>query len=69
MSLALGIHTKHTGMSLLGPDIYIEDGQAIKPADIVSATRVGVAYALDDALRPYRFYIRGNKYVSKGKGL
>jgi DNA-3-methyladenine glycosylase len=35
----------------------------------VAATRVGVAYAADDALRPYRFYVRGNKYVSKGKGL
>lgn len=70
MSMALGIDTMHTGLSLQGQSIYIEDrGIKIKSKDIVAATRVGVAYALDDALRPYRFYIMGNAYVSKGKGL
>ena len=70
MSMALGIHTRHTGLSLQGPEIYIEDrGIKISKKDIVAATRVGVAYAMDDALRPYRFYIKGNPYVSKGKGL
>jgi DNA-3-methyladenine glycosylase len=70
MSKALGISTQHTGILLQGNDIYIEDrGIKISPKDIVAATRVGVAYAMDDALRPYRFYIKGNPYVSKGKGL
>lgn len=69
MSVALGIHTWHTGLSLSGDEIYVAEGIKVKPSDIVAATRVGVAYAMDDALRPYRFYIRGNKYVSKGKGL
>ncbi len=69
MSMALGIHTSQTGASLQGPDIRIEDrGIKVPNKDIVAATRVGVAYALDDALRPYRFFIKGNKYVSKGKG-
>jgi DNA-3-methyladenine glycosylase len=70
MSMALGIHTQHTGLPLAGPEIFIEDiGHKIKTADIVEATRVGVAYAADHALWPYRFYIKGNKYVSKGRGL
>lgn len=69
MSEALGIRTHHTGLSLQGPDIFIDEGIKIKDRDIVAATRVGVAYALDDALRPYRFYIRDNRFVSKGKGL
>jgi DNA-3-methyladenine glycosylase len=70
MSMALGIHRSHTGISLQGPEIYIEDrGIKISKKDIVAATRVGVAYAMDDALRPYRFCIGGNPYVSKGKGL
>lgn len=70
MSMALGIHTTHTGVSLQGPQIYIEDrGIKINSKDIVAATRVGVAYAADDALRPYRFYIKDNPFVSKGKGL
>ena len=70
MSMALGIHTHHSGVSLQGPEIFIEDtGIKIAKKDIVAATRVGVAYAMDDALRPYRFYVKGNAYVSKGRGL
>ena len=70
MSMALGIHTSQTGKSLLSNEIYIEDrGFRIPSKDIVTSTRVGVAYAQDDAYLPYRFSIRGNKYVSKGKGL
>ncbi len=70
MSSALGIETIHSGTALKGPSIYIEDrGIKISSKQIVAATRVGVAYAMDDALRPYRFYIEGNKWVSKGKGL
>ena len=70
MSMALGIHTRFSGHSLQGPEIYIEDrGIKFTAKDIVTATRVGVAYAAEDALLPYRFYLKGNKYVSKGKGL
>ena len=70
MSEALGIHFSHSGLSLRGPGITIEDnGIKIKSKDIISATRVGVAYAQEDAMLPYRFYIRDNKFVSKAKGL
>lgn len=70
MSMALGINTRHTGIPLNGGDIYVEDrGIKINNKNILATTRVGVAYAMDDALRPYRFYIKGNPYVSKGKGL
>jgi DNA-3-methyladenine glycosylase len=70
MSMALGINTLHTGIPLQGPEVFIEDrGIKVNDRDIVAATRVGVAYAMDDALRSYRFYVKGNPYVSKGKGL
>lgn len=70
LSMALGIHTRHSGSGLQGPEIYIEDrGLKVSPKDIVASTRVGVAYAAEDALLPYRFSIKGNRYVSKGKGL
>ena len=70
MSMALGIHTLHTGVSLQGPEIVIEDrGIKVNSKDIVASTRVGVAYAMDDALRPYRLHLKDNPYVSKGKGL
>lgn len=70
LSEALGITSIHSGESLLGKTISIEDRKVIiEPNSIVSSTRVGVAYAAEDALLPYRFYLSGNRYVSKGKGL
>lgn len=70
MSMALGIHTRHTGLSLQGPEITIEDRDIkVHPTDIIATPRIGVAYALEDAFLPYRFFLQGNKFVSKGKYL
>ncbi len=69
LSRALGISTALTGESLLGDRIWIEDSPAVPGKDIVAGSRVGVAYAMEDAYLPYRFSIRGSKWVSKGKGL
>ena len=65
VSKALGIHTRHTGFSLTGDDIYIaDDGPAPSLSEIVESARIGVDYAAEDALLPYRFYLKGNPYVS-----
>lgn len=70
MSQALGITTAMTGMSLSGPEVWLEDGpKSIAAKNIVAGTRVGIAYAGADALLPYRFSIRHNPWVSKAKGL
>lgn len=70
LSAALGIRTIHSGVSLNGDRISIHDmGTNISPSQIVAATRIGVAYAGADALLPYRFYIAGNRFVSKAKRL
>lgn len=70
LSMALGILTADTGKMLTVGDIWIEDrGIQIDSDQIIADTRVGVAYAEDDALLPYRFSIAGNRYVSKAKGL
>jgi DNA-3-methyladenine glycosylase len=70
LSMALGIYTKHTGLPLLGDEVWIEDrGIKLKKDQIIAGTRVGVSYAQEDAYLPYRFWIKDNKYVSKGKGL
>ncbi len=72
LSQSLGIKTAHSDVSLLDNKgiIFIEDRSVnINKEQIVANTRVGVAYAQDDAYLPYRFFIKGNKYVSKGKGL
>jgi len=70
LTIAMGITRALTGHSLQGPELWIEDrGIRVPETDIVAGTRVGVAYAQEDAFLPYRFSIRGNSYVSRGKGL
>ena len=58
LAKALGITTGHTGVSLLGNRIWIED-ESIRISDdmITIGPRVGVDYAGEDAARPYRFLI------------
>jgi DNA-3-methyladenine glycosylase len=59
LAQALGITTKVTGESLLNGRIWIEDhGIAARPDLVTQGPRVGVDYAGDDALRPYRFALR-----------
>jgi DNA-3-methyladenine glycosylase len=56
LARALGITTRDTGVSLAGSRIWIEDHGFDVAVDTVSVgPRVGVDYAGDDALRPYRF--------------
>ena len=58
VSRLLGIHYSHSGLSLLGDEIWIEDrGVKIKEDQIISGPRIGVDYAGSDALMPYRFRI------------
>jgi len=68
VSKALGIHTSHTGISLLGDTIFIaSDGVRITPSRIVATPRIGVGYAAEDALLSYRFYVKDSPYVSGKK--
>jgi DNA-3-methyladenine glycosylase len=68
MAQALGINVKHSGMDLCGDEIWLEDHEiSIPDADILASSRVGVAYAGDDAGLPYRFRIRNNPWTSPAK--
>lgn len=65
---ALGFFTRHTGLSLLGDELFIaDDGFRVKKADILATPRIGVDYAGDDAALPYRFIMQDNPYVSGKK--
>lgn len=68
VSKALGIVTTHTGINLLDDMLFIaDDGFKVKKKDILATPRIGVDYAGEDALLPYRFILKGNIYVSGGK--
>ncbi len=62
---ALGIFKSHSGKYLLDDEIYIlKDNFDVKNCQIGISKRIGVESAGSDSLLPYRFYIKGNKYVS-----
>jgi DNA-3-methyladenine glycosylase len=58
VSKLLGIHFSHSGESLTGNKIWLEDrGLKILSEKVMIGKRVGVDYAQEDALLPYRFRI------------
>ncbi len=62
---ALGIFKHHSGLHLLDDEVYLLDDEfTLEEHQIGTSGRIGVASAGADALLPYRFYVRGNKYVS-----
>ena len=68
VSKALGIFTKHSGMSLLQEELFIADDGYKKSRGVLIATpRIGVDYAREDALLPYRYILKDNLYVSGKK--
>ncbi|MGZ8552210.1 MAG: DNA-3-methyladenine glycosylase [Chitinophagaceae bacterium] len=65
VSKALGIHTSDSGTMLTGREIFLaDDGFVYSRKEILTSPRIGVDYAGNDALLPYRFYVKGNPYVS-----
>jgi DNA-3-methyladenine glycosylase len=68
LSKAMGITNELYGADLSGNYIWIaDDGLKLNPTQIVQTSRIGVEYAEEDALKPWRFYIDGNAFVSRIK--
>jgi DNA-3-methyladenine glycosylase len=66
LTKAMGIDRAFNGESLIGKKIWIEDrGFTISLQDIQISKRIGIDYAGEDALLPWRFSIKGNEWVSK----
>ncbi len=62
---AFGIGRKENGTDLCGNDIWIAVGTSAKPSyRIARSSRVGIARAVD---HPWRFFLRGNRFVSASK--
>ena len=62
---AMGIAKTHAGIFLNSDKIFIaDDGFVVTNNAIAVSKRIGIDSAGIDALLPYRFYIRGNKFVS-----
>ena len=68
LSKALGITTKLNNELITGDRVWIEEGDnKMRSKDIVSSQRIGVAYAKEDALLPYRFILNLENVLFKPK--
>lgn len=80
LTKALGINLAHKGLDITGRTIYLEDRgdpfdrtqghsersrKSDKIEEVVETTRVGIDYAGEYAKKPWRFFIKGNTFVSK----
>lgn len=66
VSRALGLYTHHTNTPLTSKELFLANDPTftITPKQIHASPRIGVAYAAEDALLPYRYYLVGNPHVS-----
>ncbi len=62
---AFGLDRGHTGQDVSAPPLYVARGRRVPDARVESGPRVGVDYAGEDAHLAYRFFIRGDPFVSR----
>src|SRR5260370_41761212 len=63
---ALGISRSLDGADLLGHRVWLEKGRREgRASQIAAGPRVGIEYARERADKPWRFWIKGNPYVSR----
>jgi DNA-3-methyladenine glycosylase len=66
LCLSLKITKELYGVDLCGDTIWISPGPQKVDDQLIAATkRIGIAYAEEDMEKDWRFYLRGNPYISK----
>lgn len=59
----LNIDRRLSGKNIFGKELYIEDNKDDN-FEIIEDKRINIDYAEEDKDKPWRFYIKNNKYVS-----
>jgi DNA-3-methyladenine glycosylase len=66
LTRALGITLQHNGRSILhDQELWIEPHKISNSNEIAVSPRIGVDYAQEDAMLPWRFFLRNSPWVSK----
>jgi len=65
LCIAFGITRDLNGEDLLGDRIWVEGHRDLKKNEIASGPRVGIDYAEEFVDEPWRFWVKGNEFVSK----
>lgn len=64
LCMAMGITKAQNKLDVTTLPLYIKNAPSVASEEIVETTRVGVDYAGEWKSTPWRFYIKGNRYVS-----
>ena len=67
LCLAMGIDRQLDNADLLGNRVWIEEFETIPRSKIARGPRIGIDYAEEWIDKPWRFWIKGNEFVSKKK--
>ncbi len=65
LAIAMGIDRLLNGADLLGDRCWLENYHTVINDEMASGPRIGIDYAGADALKPWRFWLRDNIFVSK----
>ena len=65
LCIAFGIDRTFNGADLLGDKIRLEEGAEINNREITVTKRIGIDYAEEFAEKPWRFYLKGNEFISR----
>ena len=65
LCIALGIDRGLDKADLLGDRVWIESGISISPREIARGPRIGIDYAEKWVMKPWRFWIKDNPFVSR----
>jgi DNA-3-methyladenine glycosylase len=66
LCIAMGIDRRLDGEDLLGNKVWIEEGIDVLRSRIVKGPRIGIDYAEEWVEKPWRFWIKDNRFVSRG---
>jgi DNA-3-methyladenine glycosylase len=66
LCIALEIDRKLDNADLLGNRVWIEVGEKIARSQIISGPRIGIDYAEEWIDKPWRFWLKENRHVSRG---
>ena len=64
LCMAMGITKKQNKLDVTYPPLYIKDEPVICSKEVVDTTRIGIDYAEKWKDKLWRFYIKGNKFIS-----
>lgn len=66
LTKALGLNKTHNGTDIESNEIWISDANNSIPGDLImSSARIGMNFEGPFKLIPWRFYLKGNPFVSK----